>query len=298
MGMGKKGSILIAIGLLLLAAALLLTLYNIWDAHRADVAAQTAVRALKEMIPKPGTEPAREHGTVSPEPVLPDSRKQTGEGSQRESEGQTGEEADAKFRAQTGMKSNGEGLIKSSRPSPERSKSKTRGNIPQSVPEKTEAQTETEDGFKESSKRLTINNFFPDATREREMPRKNLNGYPYIGVLDVDSLELSLPVMDNWDYDRLTISPCRFAGNVYQDNLVICAHNYAHHFTPLKYVPIGTEIKFTDMEGTTFRYAVSSFETIGPNDVEGMITGDWDLTLFTCNTSGQTRCAIRCLRIE
>ena len=52
------------------------------------------------------------------------------------------------------------------------------------------------------------------------------------------------------------------------------------------------------MEGTTFRYAVSSFETIGPNDVEGMITGDWDLTLFTCNTSGQTRCAIRCLRIE
>ena len=44
--MRKKGSILIAIGLLLLAAALLLTLYNIWDAYRADVAAQTAVQAL------------------------------------------------------------------------------------------------------------------------------------------------------------------------------------------------------------------------------------------------------------
>ena len=49
--MGKKGSVFIAIGLLLLAAALLLTLYNLWDAHRADVAAQTAVQSLKTMIP-------------------------------------------------------------------------------------------------------------------------------------------------------------------------------------------------------------------------------------------------------
>ena len=28
--------------------------------------------------------------------------------------------------------------------------------------------------------------------------------------------------------------------------------------------------------------------------VEEMITGDWDLTLFTCSTDGSTRCDIRC----
>ena len=286
--MRKKGSILIAIGLLLLAAALLLTLYNIWDAHRADVAAQTAVQALKEMIPTLRTAPEQERQPGSPEAVLPDSREEAGEDIQRESEGETG------------MKSKREALMKSTEPSRENSEREILKSLPEKAPEQSRAEprTESEDGAKEATKRLTINHFFAEIPQDREMPTKMLNGYQYIGVLDVDSLELSLPVMDRWDYERLKVSPCRFAGNVYQDNLVICAHNYAHHFTPLKYVPIGTEVKFTDMEGNTFRYAVSSFETIGPNDVEGMVNGDWDLTLFTCNTSGQTRCAIRCDRIQ
>lgn len=286
--MRKKGSILIAIGLLLLAAALLLTLYNIWDAHRADVAAQTAVQALKEMIPTLRTAPEQERQPGSPEAVLPDSREEAGEDIQRESEGETG------------MKSKREALMKSTEPSRGNSEREILKSPPEKAPEQSQAEprTESEDGAKEATKRLRINHFFAEIPQDREMPTKLLNGYRYIGVLDVDSLELSLPVMDRWDYERLKVSPCRFAGNVYQDNLVICAHNYAHHFTPLKYVPIGTEVKFTDMEGNTFRYAVSSFETIGPNDVEGMVNGDWDLTLFTCNTSGQTRCAIRCDRIQ
>lgn len=286
--MRKKGSILIAIGLLLLAAALLLTLYNIWDAHRADVAAQTAVQALKEMIPTLRTAPEQERQPGSPEAVLPDSREEAGEDIQRESEGETG------------MKSKREALMKSTEPSRGNSEREILKSPPEKAPEQSQAEhrTESEDGAKEATKRLRINHFFAEIPQDREMPTKLLNGYQYIGVLDVDSLELSLPVMDRWDYERLKVSPCRFAGNVYQDNLVICAHNYAHHFTPLKYVPIGTEVKFTDMEGNTFRYAVSSFETIGPNDVEGMVNGDWDLTLFTCNTSGQTRCAIRCDRIH
>lgn len=286
--MRKKGSILIAIGLLLLAAALLLTLYNIWDAHRADVAAQTAVQALKEMIPTLRTAPEQERQPGSPEAVLPDSREETEEDIQREAEGETG------------MKSKREALMKSTEPSRGNSEREILKSPPEKAPEQSQAEprTESEDGAKEATKRLTINHFFAEIPQDREMPTKLLNGYRYIGVLDVDSLELSLPVMDRWDYERLKVSPCRFAGNVYQDNLVICAHNYAHHFTPLKYVPIGTEVKFTDMEGNTFRYAVSSFETIGPNDVEGMVNGDWDLTLFTCNTSGQTRCAIRCDRIH
>lgn len=286
--MRKKGSILIAIGLLLLAAALLLTLYNIWDAHRADVAAQTAVQALKEMIPTLRTAPEQERQLGSPEAVLPDSREEAGEDIQRDAEGETG------------MKSQREALMKSTEATWGNSEREIPESPSEKAPEQSEAElrTESEDGAKEATKRLTINHFFAEIPRDREMPTKLLNGYQYIGVLDVDSLELSLPVMDRWDYERLKVSPCRFAGNVYQDNLVICAHNYAHHFTPLKYVPIGTEVKFTDMEGNTFRYAVSSFETIGPNDVEGMVNGDWDLTLFTCNTSGQTRCAIRCDRIQ
>ena len=28
------------------------------------------------------------------------------------------------------------------------------------------------------------------------------------------------------------------------------------------------------------------------------VMADWDLTLFTCNLGGQTRCAVRCLQVE
>lgn len=132
----------------------------------------------------------------------------------------------------------------------------------------------------------------------REMPATVIDGYRYIGVLDIADLELSLPVMEEWDYDRLKISPCRFSGSVYKDNLVICAHNYPHHFTPLKSAPLGTEVRFTDMDGNEFCYEIADFEVVGPDDVEKMLSGDWDLTLFTCTTGGQTRLTVRCTRIK
>lgn len=227
----KRGTLFIALGLALIAAALLLTGYNLWDGHRADVAAQTAVQSLKTIIPttEPEQTPLAEEPLPSRMPEQPSEDTQPTEQTQPET--QPAEQAP---------------------PAP--------------------------------------------MDRERQMPTVELEGYRYIGVLSVDSLELSLPVMEEWDYDRLKISPCRFAGNLYQDNLVICAHNYPQHFASLKEVPLGTEVTFTDAEGSAFRYAVVGFDTVGPDEVEKMVTGDWDLTLFTCNTNGQTRCAVRCRR--
>lgn len=234
--MRKKGAILIAMGLLLLAAALLLTVYNIWDGHRADQAAQQTYQALNALIAAgEGETPTAPQPAPQPAPQAPTGEHQP-----------TGE------------------------PEP------TQEPEPTGEPEPTQ----------------------PSFYAHREMPTLELNGYRYIGTLEVEDMELSLPVMEEWDYDRLRISPCRFAGNVYDDDLVICAHNYPNHFAPLKFAPLGTQVKFTDAEGTEFCYAVTSIDTVGPNDVETMLHGDWDLTLFTCNTNGQTRCAIRCQRVQ
>ena len=57
-------------------------------------------------------------------------------------------------------------------------------------------------------------------------------------------------------------------------------------------------MSFRDVDGNSFAYTVAELETLDPCAVEEMKAGDWDLTLFTCNTSGQTRCVIRCDRIE
>ena len=65
----------------------------------------------------------------------------------------------------------------------------------------------------------------PELTQE--MPVVEIDGCDYIGVLSFPSLSLELPVMAEWDYARLKIAPCRYAGSYFTGDLVIAAHNYA-----------------------------------------------------------------------
>ncbi len=130
------------------------------------------------------------------------------------------------------------------------------------------------------------------------MPTVEIDGYLYIGVLEIPKSDLTLPVMYEWDYDRLKISPCRFSGSYFTNDLVICAHNYARHFSPIKWLDIGEDVYFSTVDGNVYHYTVSNRETVQPTDVKQMIDRgeeNWDLTLFTCNTGGQTRCAVRCM---
>lgn len=126
------------------------------------------------------------------------------------------------------------------------------------------------------------------------MPAVTVDGRQYIGVLTVPSLSLSLPVMSEWSYDNLKIAPCRYQGSAYKEDLIVAGHNYRKHFSPLKTLPIGAEIQFTDVDGNQFLYQVADLEVLDKMDVEEMETGDWDLTLFTCTYGGQTRFTVRC----
>lgn len=159
------------------------------------------------------------------------------------------------------------------------------------------------DRIKDDDSAMQVPMFDPDTP----MPVEVIDGYEYIGVLEIPELDLTLPVMNEWDYTRLKISPCRFTGSYYADDLVICGHNYAKHFSPIKWIDISADVYFTNVEGLTIHYIVTNRETVEPTDVELMIdnihnstssTMDWDMTLFTCNTGGQTRCAVRCSRVE
>lgn len=129
---------------------------------------------------------------------------------------------------------------------------------------------------------------------EMDMPVVQVDGYDYIGTLELPTLGLTLPVMSDWDYPRLKIAPCRYAGSAYQGDLVIAAHNYTNHFGTLKNLKIGDRITFTDSDGNIFSYSVAEIETLDPYAVEDMRSGDWDLTLFTCTVGGQSRVTVRC----
>ena len=92
---------------------------------------------------------------------------------------------------------------------------------------------------------------------------KTINGRDYIGVLSIPSLELELPVISQWDYPALKVAPCRYSGSLYQDNLIICAHNYASHFGKLKELQPGDIVLFTDMDEH-----VVTFQVVGAGDAE------------------------------
>ena len=133
---------------------------------------------------------------------------------------------------------------------------------------------------------------------DMEMPTQKIEGNDYIGVLEIPSLELSLPVMNEWSYPRLKLAPCRYSGSAYTGNLVIAAHNYRTHFGPIKNLTVGAQVTFTDVIGRRFSYEVSAVETIEATSVEDAVSNAWDLTLITCTPGGQARVAVRCLRAD
>lgn len=132
--------------------------------------------------------------------------------------------------------------------------------------------------------------------REEEMAVVEIDGYGYIGYLTLPTLGTELPVMAEWDYPRLQIAPCRYAGSTKTDDLVIAAHNYASHFGSLSSLSIGDTIYFRDMDGEQTAYSVKELETLQPTDIEEMTGSEYDLTLFTCTYGGQSRVTVRCMR--
>lgn len=129
-----------------------------------------------------------------------------------------------------------------------------------------------------------------------EMKVVEIDGYGYIGYLEIPDLSLQLPVMAEWDYKRLKIAPCRQFGAVGTNDLVIAAHNYDRHFGRLKTLQGGESVMFTDMDGIVTSYVVEKVETLKPTAVDEVQNSDCDLVLYTCTLGGKTRVTVFCNR--
>lgn len=128
----------------------------------------------------------------------------------------------------------------------------------------------------------------------REIPAVLIDQDLYIGILEIPSMDISLPVMGEWDYPKLRKAPCRYTGTVEQNNLIIAGHNYEHHFGGLKTLEAGAKVRFIDLGGAIYEYEVVKQEVLPKDAVEEMQEGDWDLTLFTCTVGGAKRVTVRC----
>lgn len=130
----------------------------------------------------------------------------------------------------------------------------------------------------------------------QEEPAEEIT-YDYAGVIAIPDLSLELPVIDQWNYARLKVAPCRQSGAAADGDLVIAAHNYKSHFGYLDRLEPGASVIFTDMEGTVYRYAVEEIRQLAPEDAEdvsSVFSSEYPLVLYTCTPGGKARVAVFC----
>ena len=121
--------------------------------------------------------------------------------------------------------------------------------------------------------------------------------YDYAGVIAIPDLSLELPVIDQWNYARLKVAPCRQSGAAADGDLVIAAHNYKSHFGYLDRLEPGASVIFTDMEGTVYRYAVEGIRQLAPEDAEdvsSVFSSEYPLVLYTCTPGDKASVAVFC----
>lgn len=100
--------------------------------------------------------------------------------------------------------------------------------------EKTNLQTVTElEKLYEQSVLENKNEFQQEEIRENKTSI-NINGYDYVGVIYIPSLDnLAIPILENYSYENLKISACKYSGGIEEGNFTIAGHNYKSSFGKL-----------------------------------------------------------------
>lgn len=150
----------------------------------------------------------------------------------------------------------------------------------------------------EEEKKAVSNENNSDEELNYIMPTVNIDGYDYIGYVEIPKIGIKLPVMSDWDYDRLKIAPCRNFGSVNTNDLVIAGHNYTVHFGKLDNLTEGDAVIFTDVNGKVYSYAVQKLDTVSAEDVDAVQNSGYDLVLYTCTLSGKERTSVFCNRTD
>lgn len=124
------------------------------------------------------------------------------------------------------------------------------------------------------------------------------DGRDYIGIIEIDPLGIKLPILARYTDEDMKTTPCVYYGNLENDNLVIVGHNYDSQFGDFNKLAQSdlVEIKISLLDGSTYVYESIDIEYLNPDQIDEMVTGEWDLTLFTCSYSGEKRIAIRANR--
>ena len=128
---------------------------------------------------------------------------------------------------------------------------------------------------------------------------KNSRGenYKTIATLKIDKIALDCPIISKYSESNIKIAPARLIGPDPNEsgNLVIVGHNYDSQFGDFNLLGKDEVItaKLTMLDGTEYVYESKLMENLNPDQIDEMLAGQWDMTLFTCSYSGEKRITIR-----
>ncbi len=137
-----------------------------------------------------------------------------------------------------------------------------------------------------------------DAQNNDNSTLYRINDTQYIGVLNIPSLDVVLPICSEWNSENSEKGVCRYSGSVKEKNFIMAGHNYRSMLRNLSEIETGSEIIITDSDKVEHRYIVTYTEVIGGYNSEAMTSGEWDMTVFTCTISGNSRYVVRCVLKE
>lgn len=125
------------------------------------------------------------------------------------------------------------------------------------------------------------------------------NDISIIGLIEIPSINISYPILENSSEDLLKISVCRFLGPLPNriGNLCIAGHNYKNNlmFSNLYKLNINDSIFITDLNNTKLEYSIYEKYTVKENNLNCTTnTTDAQITLITCNdTNNNERVVIK-----
>ena len=125
---------------------------------------------------------------------------------------------------------------------------------------------------------------------------ENSNKVYVIGLLEIDSINLTYPILSNVSNEYLKISPCRFFGPMPNEigNLCIAGHNYKNYkfFSRLNDVKINDIISIQDLVGKKINYIVYKKYNINADEFDCTnqnTNGKREVTLITCNNINNSK---------
>lgn len=122
-----------------------------------------------------------------------------------------------------------------------------------------------------------------------------------IGIIKIDKIKISYPILSTINDDLLKIGPCRFAGPDVANttgNLCIAAHNYddTRFFSNISKLNINDDIQVFDNNGNVMVYRVFDKYETATNDTSCTLplgNNTIEVTLITCNNFTGNRIIVK-----